>query len=143
MVRCALYTHAFAIKGIELTPSDMNSYYFNTRTRAFNNMWYWISQVIGAGAFGVFLDNTRFSRRTRLWIGWGSTFVLMNAIWGGGVAFLLKTNRSVKSPHTDIFDHNYTWYLIVCLSIIQIHIHVYICIMTVLIPKVVHALRLS
>ncbi|BDD59002.1 hypothetical protein MAP00_004237 [Monascus purpureus] len=92
--------------------NDMNSYYFNTRTRAFNNMWYWISQVIGAGAFGLFLDNTRFSRRTRLWIGWGSTFVLMNAIWGGGVAFLLKTNRSVKSPHTDIFDHNYTWYLI-------------------------------
>ncbi|RJE21911.1 DUF895 domain membrane protein [Aspergillus sclerotialis] len=75
-------------------------------------MWYWISQVVGAGLFGLFLDNTRFTRRTRLWIGWGFTFVILNAIWGGGVAFLLKTDRAKKSPEADIFDHNYTWYLI-------------------------------
>jgi hypothetical protein len=99
--------------------ADVNAYFFSTRTRAFNNVWYWIAQVIGAGALGLFLDNTRFSRRTRLFIGWGFTFVLVNAIWGGGVAFVKETSREKKGPSKDIFDHNYTWYLIVCLSFIK------------------------
>lgn len=91
----------------------MNAYYFSTRTRAFNNIFYWISQIIGAGGFGAFLDWTRFSRRTRALIGWGILFTLVMVIWGGGYKFLLLTNRKVKSPEMDLFDNHYFWYLLV------------------------------
>lgn len=89
----------------------MNSYYFSTRTRAFNNVWYWVAQMIGAAAIGYFLDYTRISRRRRALIGWVVLFVLVNVIWGGGVVFLKQTHRGVPSPLMDLYDHNYFWYL--------------------------------
>ncbi len=94
-----------------LTSSDMNSYYFSTRTRAFNNVFYWVAQMIGAALIGYFLDYSRISRRRRALIGWVIMFVLVNAIWGGGVAFVKKTHRGVASPLMDIFDRDYFWYL--------------------------------
>ncbi|KAI1619995.1 major facilitator superfamily domain-containing protein [Exophiala viscosa] len=92
--------------------NDVNAYYFSTRTRAFNNVFYWIAQIIGAGVFGLFLDWTRFTRRTRTLMAWAILFVLVMAIWGGGYKFLLKTNRHVTGPEMDLFDTDYIWYLI-------------------------------
>ncbi|KAK5278040.1 hypothetical protein LTR40_009650, partial [Exophiala xenobiotica] len=91
--------------------NDVNAYYFSTRTRAFNNIFYWISQIIGAAAFGAFLDWTRFNRRTRALMGWAMLFTLVMCIWGGGYKFLLKTDRNIKGPAMDLFDTGYIWYL--------------------------------
>ncbi|KAI5810151.1 major facilitator superfamily domain-containing protein [Peziza echinospora] len=66
-----------------------NLYLFNLRGRAFNNIWYWLAQIIGAVLFGVILDNQRLgSRKMRAWIGWGILFVVVNVIWGGGFVVL-------------------------------------------------------
>ncbi|KAF8474633.1 hypothetical protein BDZ91DRAFT_711380 [Kalaharituber pfeilii] len=66
-----------------------NLYLFNLRGRAFNNIWYWLAQILGAVAFGFVLDNTRLgSRKTRAWLGWGILFVIVNVIWGGGYVVL-------------------------------------------------------
>jgi hypothetical protein len=89
----------------------MNSYYFSTRTRAFNNVFYWVAQMIGAAMIGYCLEYTRISRRRRALIGWIVLFVLVNVIWGGGVVFLRETHRGVPSPLMDLYDHNYFWYL--------------------------------
>jgi hypothetical protein len=87
--------------------NDMNAYYFNIRTRAFSNFFYWLAQIFGSLMFGTFLDWARFSRRTRGLAGWAVLFVLVNAIWGGGLAFVLQTNRNAPSPKQDIFDPGY------------------------------------
>lgn len=57
---------------------------FNTRTRALNNLLYWLAQIIGAVFFGYGLDfpGIRRTRRAR-----GAFFVLLVltfVIWGGG-----------------------------------------------------------
>ncbi|KAJ9142389.1 MFS general substrate transporter [Pleurostoma richardsiae] len=96
--------------------NDMNAYWFSTRTRAFNNVFYWISQIIAAASFGAFLDWTRLSRRARAGVAWVLMFVMVNAIWGGGVAFVKKTHRSHKGPNMDIYDKDYTWYLILYMA---------------------------
>ncbi|KAK5324186.1 hypothetical protein LTR93_004973 [Exophiala xenobiotica] len=96
--------------------NDVNAYYFSTRTRAFNNIFYWISQIIGAAAFGACLDWTRFNRRTRALMGWAMLFTLVMCIWGGGYKFLLKTDRNIKGPAMDLFDTGYIWYLFLYMS---------------------------
>lgn len=58
-----------------------NLYIFNLRGRAFNNIWYWLSQIFGAILFGFLLDNHKLgSRRTRAWLGWGILFVIVNLV---------------------------------------------------------------
>lgn len=117
MVRMSFHfiTH-LKVVDINLYDLDVNAYWFSTRTRAFNNTFYWVSQIIAAALFGAFLDWTRLSRRTRAGAGWLIMFVLVNAIWGGGVAFVKKTDRSHKGPDMDVFDNNYVWYLFVSIS---------------------------
>ena len=58
-------------------------------------------------AFGTFLDWSRFNRRTRGIAGWVVLFVLVNAIWGGGLAFERQTGRDIASPKQDLFDPGY------------------------------------
>ena len=91
--------------------NDFNAYYFDIRTRSFNNFFYWLSQIFGALAFGTFLDWSRFSRRRRGLLGWCVLFVLVNVIWGGGLAFERKTNRNTPSPKQDLFDSGYVGHL--------------------------------
>lgn len=58
-----------------------NLYLFNLRGRTFTNIWYWLSQIVGAIAFGFILDNTRLGgRKTRAYVGWGVLFVIVNVI---------------------------------------------------------------
>jgi hypothetical protein len=66
-----------------------------------------LAQIFGALMFGTFLDWSRWSRRTRGIAGWVVLFVLVNVIWGGGLAFERKTNRNIPSPRQDIFDSGY------------------------------------
>ncbi|KAI5925888.1 MFS general substrate transporter [Camillea tinctor] len=91
--------------------NDVNSYFFSTRTRAFNNLWYWITQILGAACFGAFLDWQRINRRTRTLMGWMFLFSMVMVIWGGGFVFLRQTDRNIPSPEMDVFDNNYIWYL--------------------------------
>jgi hypothetical protein len=68
-------------------------------------------QIFGALAFGTFLDWSRFNRRTRAISGWFVLFILVNTIWGGGLAFERKTGRDIPSPRQDIFDPGYVGHL--------------------------------
>lgn len=66
--------------------NDVNSAYFNTRTRALNGVLYWTAQIFGAAIFGYCLDiNVRRSIRARY--AWGALFTLTMVIWGGGFDF--------------------------------------------------------
>lgn len=65
----------------------VNSAYHNTRTKALNNLLYWLAQIIAAGIWGYLLDIERVRRTVRAKIALGTLFVLTFAIWGGGYAF--------------------------------------------------------
>lgn len=95
-----------------------NVFMFNTRTKAFTGLFYWISQIIGSLAFGFFLDNTRLRRRTRAIWGGVALFVLVNVVWGGGLKaeFQMKRPKDHKNPvefrAMDVFDGGFFWYLL-------------------------------
>ncbi|KAG2183203.1 hypothetical protein INT43_006207 [Umbelopsis isabellina] len=94
--------------------------YFNLRARNFNNMFYWMFQIFGAGLFGFFLDWKMLgNRKSRAFI--GNTFVLcfMCALWIGCIFVQKKfTRESVaafkKDPtlQTDVFSPGYAGLLI-------------------------------
>ncbi|KAI5799921.1 major facilitator superfamily domain-containing protein [Geopyxis carbonaria] len=96
-----------------------NLYTFNTRSRAFTGLFYWLAQIIGSVAFGYFLDNQRMTRRSRAIWGWVLLFVVANAIWGGGLKAELGISRppaDVKPEDwfrgMDVFDKDFTWYML-------------------------------
>lgn len=63
--------------------NDYNGVLFTLRTRALNNLLYWLSQMVGSVLFGQVLDNKRMSRKSRAWLGWAIVLVFMWAVWGG------------------------------------------------------------
>lgn len=95
------------------------------------NLWYWLAQIIGALAFGFFLDNHKMKRKTRAVCGLAILFVVINSIvrpslppllprpkeemlmgatkWGGGVEPLLGSSRTKydnnQAPGIDIFGN--------------------------------------
>ncbi|KAH0603610.1 uncharacterized protein H6S33_007269 [Morchella sextelata] len=99
--------------------NSYNVYMFNLRGRTFTNLWYWLAQIIGALMFGFFLDNKKMSRRTRAIAGWVILFAVVNATWGGGLKPLIGSTREKvaleQNPNLDVFDTDYTWYLILYL----------------------------
>ncbi|KAF8445503.1 major facilitator superfamily domain-containing protein [Terfezia claveryi] len=108
--------------------NGFNLYLFNLRGRAFNNIWYWLSQIFGAVVFGFILDNVRLgSRKTRAWLGWGILFVIVNVIWGAGYVVLHRypdgrqheanALHKVKPvpPGIDIYDSRFAGYCILYL----------------------------
>ncbi|CAG8446172.1 8317_t:CDS:2 [Ambispora leptoticha] len=86
--------------------NDVNAAYFDVRTRAFNNLWYWFCQIIGATAFGIFLDTAFLTRPKRALYGLGIIFVFTTATWIGGLIFQLKYKRGDKIDR-DLFDSGY------------------------------------
>lgn len=60
---------------------SVNAAYFNTRTRALNNVLYWSSQIVGAGIFGFALDSSQFKRSTRARILWVVLFAFTFVVW--------------------------------------------------------------
>jgi ABC-type cobalt transport system substrate-binding protein len=68
----------------------MNHAYFNVRTRALNNLLYWLSQIVGAMIFGYALDFGTARRTVRAKGSFVALTVLTFVIWGGGYAFQSK-----------------------------------------------------
>lgn len=56
--------------------NDFNDGLFNIRTRSLNGLLYWASQMFGAIGMSFILDS-KFSRRTRAFGGWGALFVMV------------------------------------------------------------------
>ncbi|GAB7348860.1 hypothetical protein MBLNU459_g7563t1 [Dothideomycetes sp. NU459] len=79
----------------------MNGAYFNTRTKALNNVLYWGSQILGAFIFGFGLDYVKVRRTVRAKAAWAILFVLTMVIWGGGYDF--QTGYTRASASADSF----------------------------------------
>ncbi|KAG2187369.1 hypothetical protein INT44_005055 [Umbelopsis vinacea] len=77
--------------------------YFNLRTRAFNNLFYWMFQIFGAGLFGFLLDwKVLGNRKRRAFIGNTITLVIMSALWIGCIFVQQKyTRESVVALKAD------------------------------------------
>ncbi|KAF4982805.1 hypothetical protein FZEAL_1657 [Fusarium zealandicum] len=67
--------------------TGMNLAHFNVRTRALNNLLYWLAQIIGAIIFGYALDISYLRRSVRAKASFGVLFVLTFVVWGGGYAW--------------------------------------------------------
>lgn len=67
---------------------------FNLRTRALNNILYWIAQIIGATVFGFALDYPGLRRTTRAVVAWIILLALTFAVWGGGYDFQRSYTRA-------------------------------------------------
>jgi hypothetical protein len=91
--------------------NDVNLARFNIRTRALNSVLYYLSQIIGAYAFGYALDSRRFSRPLKARVMLIALFVLTFAIWGGGYDFQRHYNRAETSADDyvklDFTSHGY------------------------------------
>jgi hypothetical protein len=57
-----------------------NLYMFNTRSRAFTGLWYWLAQIVASLLFGWFLDTKKLTRRKRALAGWAVLFLTVNAV---------------------------------------------------------------
>lgn len=80
------------------TFNGFNAAKFNIRTRALNNVLYWLSQIIGACVFGFALDLKAVRRSLKAKVLWGTLLVLTMAIWGGGYAWQKQYTRAQTAP---------------------------------------------
>jgi MFS family permease len=64
--------------------NNMNGAHFNIRTRALNNLLYWLAQILAATILGFAMDYGKLRRTTRAKILFGVISVLTMVIWGGG-----------------------------------------------------------
>ncbi|KAF7550568.1 hypothetical protein G7046_g7974 [Stylonectria norvegica] len=67
--------------------NGMNGAHFNVRTRALNNLLYWLAQIFGAFVFGYSLDIHSLRRSVRAKASLVALFLLTFAVWGGGYAW--------------------------------------------------------
>lgn len=65
---------------------NINGALFNSRTRGFNNIFYWGFQMVGAYLISLILDLPMFSRKKRGMLAFAIMFVVFNCIWGGSLA---------------------------------------------------------
>lgn len=75
----------------------VNGAYFNTRTKALNNVLYWAAQIAGAFVFGYCLDISKLRRTVRAKAAWSILFAITMGIWGGGYAFQTGYTRASTS----------------------------------------------
>jgi len=73
--------------------NGVNAARFNLRTKALNNVLYYIMQIAGAFIFGYALDRPDFRRTVRAKAVWVALFVLTFAVWGGGYDFQRRYTR--------------------------------------------------
>ncbi|KAI9786118.1 MAG: hypothetical protein M1839_007528 [Geoglossum umbratile] len=78
--------------------NDVNLARFNIRTRALNNVLYWLSQILGAWVFGYALDLKIMSRSSRAKVVMVVLFAITMGIWGGGYAFQKPYTRASVHP---------------------------------------------
>jgi MFS family permease len=82
--------------------TDINGAYFNLRTRALNNVCYYIFQIIGAYTFGFALDYKGLRRTVRAKIALFALFALIMVIYGLGYKFQLTYDRAFGESETAI-----------------------------------------
>lgn len=75
--------------------NNYNGYFFNLRTRAFSSLWFNFGQFFMAVGIGFLLDLKFFSRRKRAFIGWTFLFILLNAVFIGGIFPMRESERGV------------------------------------------------
>ncbi|KAF8641532.1 hypothetical protein AX16_009909 [Volvariella volvacea WC 439] len=88
-----------------------NGAIFNIRARSLNNFVYWTSQIVGAFAIGLLLDQDRFSRRFRAFSGWfvlfAMTFVVHIWAYFYQRQYTRETYADPNTPRIDISDAGY------------------------------------
>ena len=85
--------------------NGLNGTHFNIRTRALNNLLYWLAQILGAVVIGYCLDYSKIRRTIRAKISLGILLVVTMVVWGGGYAWQAKqVSRAVAS--TDEYKEN-------------------------------------
>ncbi|KAI2043719.1 hypothetical protein LOZ12_003772 [Ophidiomyces ophidiicola] len=77
---------------------------FNIRTRALNNVLYWLFQMVGAFVFGYLLDIKSLRRTLRARAGLVLLFALTMGVWGGGWAFQKGYDRKDITESTHRID---------------------------------------
>ncbi|KAJ6789933.1 hypothetical protein PWT90_07561 [Aphanocladium album] len=71
----------------------ITTFLFNGRTRALVALLTGLGSIIGSIIIGLLTDTLPFSRRNRALAASGAIFLLVCAVWGGGVAFQLDFKR--------------------------------------------------
>lgn len=86
--------------------NDFNAYFFDLRTRAFASVWFDFGQFFMAVGTGFLLDLKWIkSRRRRAFMGWTFLFVLLNAVFIGGVWPMRVSERGQPPPKLlDVYD---------------------------------------
>jgi MFS family permease len=74
--------------------TEINGAYFNIRTRALNNVVYYIMQIVGAYVFGFALDIKGVRRTTRAKAAWAALFSVVMIVWGCGYIFQRTYDRA-------------------------------------------------
>lgn len=91
--------------------NGVNGAHFDTRTKALNNLLYYLAQIIGAIVYGYSMDLTISPRSMRARYSLGVLFVLTMTIWGGGYAWQKNYTRETVAVdsktglplHPDLF----------------------------------------
>ncbi|KAF4627075.1 hypothetical protein G7Y89_g11084 [Cudoniella acicularis] len=81
----------------------VNGAYFDTRTRALNNLLYYLAQIVGALLFGYTMDIESIRRTLRAKMALGLLFALTMVVWGGGYAFSTRYTRA------DVAEKDFTF----------------------------------
>lgn len=97
MFFCSNYFYAYQ--------SAIVAFLFNGRTRALVALLTGLGSILGSILIGVVTDILPFNRRKRAYVGCIVVFIIMCAVWGGGIAFQLKFNRGSK----EIFGEPLHW----------------------------------
>ncbi|KAJ1954447.1 hypothetical protein EC988_002428, partial [Linderina pennispora] len=79
--------------------SQYNAAIFTLRTRSFNNLLYWLSQIIGSFVLSLLLDASRWPRQTRGCYAVLITSLAFNAVWAATLVVQLRYTRGM--PDTD------------------------------------------
>lgn len=82
--------------------TEINGAYFNLRTRALNNVCYYVFQIIGAYVFGFALDYKGLRRTMRAKIALAALFALVMVVYGCGYKFQKTYDRAWAKDETTI-----------------------------------------
>ncbi|KAF4591540.1 membrane protein [Ophiocordyceps camponoti-floridani] len=81
--------------------NGMNAAHFNTRTRALNNLLYWLAQIFGAVVTGHCLDLHSIRRSLRARLAFGFLAVLTFVTWGAGWHWQMQQVTRVVAESKD------------------------------------------
>ncbi|PVU86080.1 hypothetical protein BB561_006817 [Smittium simulii] len=95
--------------------NEFNGPHFTSRSRGFNNIFYWLAQMVGAYVLSRILDSN-MSRRKRAYYGTTINAVLFNVVWIATI-FAYKNLAGIRNKTEPEFDFTktggkYTGYII-------------------------------